>query len=82
MLATDQIMVPELDQAFLLQNGRAIEIDSDDEPRLVQVHAGQPDSSNDEADLLLDISDALSKAADERTRGIIVRKLKRALEQE
>jgi metallo-beta-lactamase family protein len=79
ILAPEQIAIPELDQTFILGSGRAVRIDSDGEPRLEQAHAGQPDSSNGEAELLLDISDALARAADERARGIIIRRLQRAL---
>lgn len=78
-LKATTILIPELDQVFELGTGQAQSLEPTRARRLSHEQVGQPDSSNAEADLLLDISDALAKAADERSRAVIVRRLKRAL---
>lgn len=42
----------------------------------------QPDSTNELSELFLEISDAVARAADERAKAVVVRRLKRALEQQ
>ena len=37
------------------------------------------DSHNDLAELVLDIQDVIDKAADEKSRGVIIRRLRKAL---
>jgi metallo-beta-lactamase family protein len=44
--------------------------------------AGRQDWHNDYAKLLLDINDALEKAADRKAKAVILRRLKRALGEE
>jgi metallo-beta-lactamase family protein len=78
-LSPTQVIIPELDQAFDLENGQARAIARTSGRRLPQEQVGLPDSGNAEADLLLDISDTLSRAPDERSRAVIIRRLKRAL---
>ena len=50
-------------------------------PRLAPEQVARRDSHNDEARLMLDIGDALEVAADEKARAVIIRRLRRALEE-
>ena len=50
--------------------------------RMDPAQAGHPDWHNDASRLLLDINDALSRAADAKSRAVVLRRLRRALEDE
>ena len=51
-------------------------------PRVAPDKVGHPDWHNDVSKLLLDVNDALAAAADDKARGVIIRRLRRALEEE
>jgi hypothetical protein len=48
-------------------------------PRIDPAHGGKLDWNNDLADLVLDIRDIIDKAGDEKARGVIIRRLRKAL---
>ena len=49
-------------------------------PRIDPTMVARFDSHNDLADLMLDIRDAVDTAGDEKARGVILRRLRRALQ--
>lgn len=75
------IIAPQLDETVILERGR-IERKASTAPRLAPEELGRPDWHNDLAQLLLDIRAALDKAADEKARARILRRLRRGLEDE
>lgn len=74
-------IIPDLDDIYELTGESAVLVD-DHERRLAPAVAGRQDWHNDYAKLLLDINDALEKAADRKAKAVILRRLKRALGEE
>lgn len=74
-------IIPDLDDIYDLTGERAVLVD-DHERRLAPSVAGRQDWHNDYSKLLLDIGEALDKAADKRAKAVILRRLSRALKQE
>jgi metallo-beta-lactamase family protein len=74
----DRVLVPELDDVYDLAGESAVQVD-DHERRLEPSAVGQQDWSNDYSKLLLDINEALEKAAGQRAKDVILRRLRRAL---
>ncbi|UYQ73501.1 MBL fold metallo-hydrolase [Pelagibacterium flavum] len=79
LIPFEKIVAPLLDQSFELAPGGAIVREAGSRRTTARNAIGRPDSSNEHAELLLDISDALESVADERGRAAIIRKLKKAL---
>lgn len=80
MLPRERIYEPRLDSAFRLAAGEAIDIsETVAPPRIDPVHAGRTDWHNDYQSLVLDIQAALAKSSDANARGVVIRKLRRAL---
>ena len=75
-----RIIAPNLDEAFELtpQGARPMESAPSRLQRLVPV--GRPDANNLLSELLLDIGDAIDEAADDNAKNVIIRRLRRALE--
>ncbi|WP_230530157.1 MBL fold metallo-hydrolase [Microvirga roseola] len=73
-------IIPDIDDIYDLSGERA-ELMDGHEHRLAPASAGRQDWHNDYAKLLLDIDAALDAAADRRTKAVLLRRLRRALEE-
>ncbi len=80
-IASDRIFAPGIDDSFEIDGPRSVRAQSGAGRRIAPEAAARPDWHNELAGLLLDINDAIDKAADERSRKAVIRRLKRALEQ-
>ncbi|MBZ6078800.1 MBL fold metallo-hydrolase RNA specificity domain-containing protein [Microvirga puerhi] len=76
-----QVVIPNLDSAFELTPAGARTIETEKPGRMAPAAAGRLDWHNELSSLLLDISDAVGKTADERARQVVIRRLRRALEE-
>lgn len=83
LLATDasaRVVVPALDSSFELAGGTPRQVEAP--ARIAADVAGRLDWHHELSGLILDIDDAVAQAADERTRKQIIRRLRKALEQD
>jgi metallo-beta-lactamase family protein len=76
---TAQIFTPMLDDVYELSTAAPTPIDVARRRRLAPDAVVNLDWHNDMSALLLDINDQIEAAADDRSRGVIIRKLRRAL---
>ena len=74
-----KIIVPAIDETFELTATGSRLIKPSMPPRIDKEKVAKLDQHNEASRLLLDINDALSVAADEKARAIIIRQLQRAL---
>lgn len=81
-LDPDQVVQPLLDERYDLTGPLPRRLDSRQPPRLAPERTGRLDWHNDLSRLILDIGDTVDKAADERARAVVIRRLRRALEGE
>ncbi|WP_173513880.1 MBL fold metallo-hydrolase [Sinorhizobium psoraleae] len=82
-LPENLLIRPRLDSAFRLGSHGAVEIsEAVAPPRIDPVRAGRTDWHNDFQSLVLDLQDELAKAADDKARGVVIRRLRRALQDE
>ena len=79
MVAENRIIRPALDEAYDLSGDVAVLIESDAKPRIDPATVAIPDWHNDTQSLIMDLQDTLKNAATDKDRGVILRKLKRAL---
>jgi metallo-beta-lactamase family protein len=77
-----QVFRPILDDIYELSTPAPTPLDVSHRRRLAPEAVVALDWHNDMSKLILDINDRIEAAADDRARGVIVRKLRRALEQE
>ncbi len=77
-----QIFVPVLDDVYELTTAAPTPIDGAHRRRLAPEAVVALDWHNDMSKLILGINAAIEAAADDRSRGVIIRRLKRALEGE
>jgi metallo-beta-lactamase family protein len=77
-----QIFEPILDDVYELTTSAPTPIDVSHRRRLAPDAVVSLDWHNDMSELILDINDRIEAAADDRSRKVIIRKLKRALESE
>ena len=77
-----QIFNPVLDDVFELSTAAPTPIDVSRRRRLAPELVVNLDWNNDMSKLILDINAHIEAAADDRARGVIIRKLRRALEQQ
>jgi len=77
-----QIFRPVLDDIYELTTSVPTLIDVAHRRRLAPEAVVALDWHNDMSKLILDINDRIDAAADDRSRGVIIRKLRRALEAE
>lgn len=77
---TAQIFTPMLDDVYELSTAAPTPIDVARRRRLAPDAVVNLDWHNDMSRLLLDINDQIEAAADDRSRGVIIRKLRKALE--
>ena len=75
-----KIFTPLLDDIYELTTTAPTPIDVSHRRRLLPEAVTNLDWHNDMSKLILDINDAIDAAADDRARGVIIRRLKRALE--
>ncbi|CAM5766617.1 hypothetical protein LMIY3S_01882 [Labrys miyagiensis] len=73
------VVVPAIDEAFAVTGGIPKLLARERPARIEPEAAGRMDWNNDLSRLLLDISDATARAADEKSRKVIIRRLRRAL---
>ena len=82
ILDSERIVLPAIDQAYELTPEGAQPLTAVALPRVEPDKVGHPDWHNDVSRLVLDIDAALAAAADDKARGVLVRRLRRALEDE
>jgi metallo-beta-lactamase family protein len=82
LVGADRILTPGLDAAFDLAGEGARVLDAGRPSRIAPERVGQLDWHNDLSRLLLDIGDAVRGAADERARQVVIRRVRRALDQD
>lgn len=82
VIPNDSILIPNLDEAFELTPEGAIRLASTKPPRLAAEQVARLDWHNDVSRLLLDINDALRDAADEKARGVLIRRLAAVLSED
>jgi metallo-beta-lactamase family protein len=75
----DCIVRPRLDDVYDLSGEACALLVEETRPRIDPAAVATRDSHNELADLILDINEEIRKAADEKSRGVIIRRLKRAL---
>jgi metallo-beta-lactamase family protein len=78
-LASDCIIIPSLDSVYDLSGEACAFLAGETRPRIDPTMLARLDSHNELATLVLDIRDAVNAAADEKARGVILRRLRRAL---
>lgn len=79
-ISTAKIFIPVLDDTYELTTAAPTPIDVTHRRRLAPEAVVTLDWHNDMSKLVLDINDLIEAAADDRTRGVIIRKLRRALD--
>ncbi len=79
MVPSDRIVMPQLDDGYELGEVGAHLLTENRAARLAPEQVAHLDWHNELSRLLLDISGEMSKAADERSRQVILRRLRRAL---
>lgn len=79
-IAREQVLLPQIDDVLDLETGARVPADREPARRVEPEAVSRPDWHNEAAQLLLDIREALDKAADARARGVVIRRLRRALE--
>ena len=75
----DCILRPRLDDVYELSGEACALLAAESRPRIDPILVARMDWHNDLADLVLDINQEVAKAPDERARGVILRRLRRAL---
>ena len=78
-LPHDCVVIPSLDSVYELSGEACAYLAEQTKPRIDPTMVARFDSHNDMADLILDIREAVDKAGDEKARGVILRRLRRAL---
>ena len=81
LIGEERIIAPQLDEAFELGRDGAHRIETEKIRRLPPEKVARLDWHNDLSKLLLDVSETVGKAADERGRSAIIRRLRRALDE-
>jgi metallo-beta-lactamase family protein len=80
LVPADRIFRPALDDSLDLLSARPALVPVGPPRRLPPSAVGHVDWHNDLAKLTIDINDEMAKAADEKARGVILRRLRRVLE--
>lgn len=78
----DHVLLPQIDDILDLATAALEPADGHHPRRVAPETANRPDWHNDTAQLLLDIRAQIDQAADERAKKVVIRKLRRALEEE
>jgi metallo-beta-lactamase family protein len=80
VVRAERILRPTLDESFELTGSGANRLSAKTPPRLPAGNIAMLDWHNDVSRLILDINDALAASPDEKTRAVLIRRLRRALE--
>jgi metallo-beta-lactamase family protein len=80
VLAPGAVIAPAIDQTFELTAEGARSIGQPQPPRIDPQKVAHLDWHNEVSRLILDINEALAGAADEKARAVMIRRLRRALE--
>jgi metallo-beta-lactamase family protein len=80
LFPADRIFRPALDDSLDLLSATPALVPAEPRRRLPPAAVGHVDWHNDLTKLILDINEEVAKAADENARGVILRRLRRALE--
>ncbi len=75
----DCILRPRLDDVYDLADVGCAFLAEETKPRIDPAVVGAPDARNELANLMLEIQQEIDKATDEKSRGALARKLRRAL---
>ena len=78
----DCIVIPSLDSVYDLSQDACTYMVEATKPRIDPMMVARLDSHNELADLVLDIRDVVDKSGDEKARGVIIRRLRKALQGE
>jgi metallo-beta-lactamase family protein len=78
-VARDCVIRPRLDDVYDLSGDSCAFLAAETKPRIDPTLVAKLDSHNELASLVLDINQAISQAADEKARGVIISRLRRAL---
>jgi metallo-beta-lactamase family protein len=81
IIESARIFTPAMDDRFDIGGQRPVRIEPGAGRRIAPGAAARLDWHNELSSVLLDIDDAMDKAPDERARKVVIRRLKRALEQ-
>lgn len=82
-MAAERVLAPILDDEFEISGPSPVALPRIGQPRRLEPEqVGRPDWHNDFAQLSIDLREALERAADARSRGILLRRIRRALEQD
>ncbi|MBK1869068.1 MBL fold metallo-hydrolase [Taklimakanibacter albus] len=82
IMPADRIARPSLDDVYDLTGAEPVLSAAEVRPRISPDKLARRDWHNDLTELMLGINDMVGKAADEKARAVIIRRLKRALEEE
>jgi metallo-beta-lactamase family protein len=81
IMPSAKIYQPVLDDIYELTSAEPRVLDVDHRRRLAPEAVTQLDWHNEMSELMLDINDKIGTAADDRARGVIIRRLRRALQE-
>jgi metallo-beta-lactamase family protein len=80
LVGPDRVYVPHLDSVFALEPGAPRDLSPlAPPPRIDEGQTGRRDWHNDYQSLMLDLQQELRKAADDKARAAVIRKIRRAL---
>ncbi len=82
ILPAARVFQPVLDDVYDISGPAPLLLDGTHRRRLTAEAVTRLDWHNDMTSLILDINDRIAAAADDRARGVIIRRLRRALEAE
>lgn len=76
------VVIPALDSVYDIEAPQCALLTEETRPRIDPLMVARLDSHNDLANLVLDIRETLDKAGDEKSKNVILRRLRRALRNE
>ena len=79
IVKSDCIIRPHLDDVYDLSGDACAFLESESVPRMDPTQVARPDWNNDLAGLHLDIDQEIAKAADAKSKAVLIRRLKRVL---
>ena len=79
VVKADCVLRPQLDDVYELSGEACVLLESESRPRIDPTQVARPDWNNDLTGLHLEIDQEISKAADAKSKAVLIRRLKRAL---
>jgi metallo-beta-lactamase family protein len=79
VVKSDCVLRPQLDDVYDLGGEACAFLEGESRPRINPAHVARPDWNNELTSLHLDIDQEISRAADAKSKAVIIRRLKRAL---